>query len=490
MKNIIEQIKENERSIKKASEIYDRLLESDIVSYLLDKPHLVKDAVKVIGESSFTYDVNREAFIAMKEFYLNNKAYTRFDIFKILSDTNRFLGNETANILTMTPMTTIELTSACQELKSLEQKRIYQGLSNQISSAITNGEDVATIQSIIEQGVTSVQTTSQSSEIYSLSDVYDNVMNKLEVNAGNVKFSGIDTGSRKLNYALGGWQEGMIVVAARPSMGKTIVGLDFAKSSAKSGKRVLFLSLEMPKESLMYRYISSEAPEYKYSDIKANRITQDDVAKIRISNARELKRLPIFFYDSDNRDINYLSMVLTTECRKNKIDIVVIDYMQLIRDNQMRGQDDFSQVSSVSNKIQKLTRKLNIPIICLSQLSRGAEGRSDKRPQLSDIRSSGNIEQDASVVIGLYRPYYYAQADARANNLPVPDNDYTLEFILLKNRDGMTGGIVRYCDVTTNRIADEEEELFRFTAIEPAYKNSVLSKMEVDFDNDVKIDPF
>ncbi|KAF2379334.1 hypothetical protein BSN82_17130, partial [Acinetobacter baylyi] len=118
------------------------------------------------------------------------------------------------------------------------------------------------------------------------------------------------------------------------------------------------------------------------ADIKANRITQEDVQKIRRSNARELKALPIFFYDSDNRDINYLSMVLTTECRKNKIDIVVIDYMQLIRDNQMRGQDDFSQVSSVSNKIQKLTRKLNIPIICLSQLSRGAEGRSDKRPQL------------------------------------------------------------------------------------------------------------
>jgi replicative DNA helicase len=183
-------------------------------------------------------------------------------------------------------------------------------------------------------------------------------------------------------------------------------------------------------------------------------------------------------------------MILTGECRKNKIDIVVIDYMQLIRDNQMRGQDDFSQVSSVSNKIQKLTRKLGIPIVCLSQLSRGAEGRSDKRPQLSDIRSSGNIEQDASVVIGLYRPYYYAQAEARANNLPVPDMDYTLEFIILKQRDGMTGGIIRYCDVTTNRIADEQDELFRFTAQEPAYKNSVLSKMEVDFDNDVKIAPF
>jgi replicative DNA helicase len=472
------------------SYIHEKLLETDVIAYLLDKPHLVKDAVKVISEGVFISELNREAYLTMREFYLNNKAYTRFDIFKVLQSDSRLITADASSVLTMTPKTTIELTSACQELKTFEQKRIYGDLANKITSAISNMEDVAFIQNLIEQGITSVETTSQSTEVYNISDIYDNVMDKLEANAGNVKFSGIDTGSRKLNYALGGWQEGMIVIAARPSMGKTIVGLDVAKASAKSGKRVLFLSLEMPKESLMYRYISSEAPDYKYSDIKANRITQGDVAKIRLSNARELKRLPIFFYDSDNRDINYLSMVLTTECRKNKIDMVVIDYMQLIRDNQMRGQDDFSQVSSVSNKIQKLTRKLNIPIVCLSQLSRGAEGRSDKRPQLSDIRSSGNIEQDASVVIGLYRPYYYAQADARANNMPVPDNDYTLEFIILKNRDGMTGGIIRYCDVTTNRIADEEEELFRFTAQEPAYKNSVLSKMEVDFDNDVKIDPF
>jgi len=466
------------------------LLESDVIAYLLDKPHLVKDAVKIIGEDAFTYDLFKESYLTMKEFYLDNKAYTRFDIFKRISDNPYYLSDEPPMLLTMTPKTTIELTTACAELKDLEKKRQYQDLTNSIQSAIDRNEDVTTIQTIIDQGVTKIEQDVVSTDIFSLGEVYDKVMDRLEVNAGNVKFSGIDTGSRKLNYALGGWQEGMVVIAARPSMGKTIVGLDFAKASARTGKRVLFLSLEMPKESLMYRYISSEAPEYKYSDIKANRITQEDVQKIRRSNARELKSLPIFFYDSDNRDINYLSMVLTTECRKNKIDIVYVDYMQLIRDNQMRGQDDFSQVSSVSNKIQKLTRKLNIPIVCLSQLSRGAEGRSDKRPQLSDIRSSGNIEQDASVVIGLYRPYYYAQADARANNMPVPPMDYTLEFIILKNRDGMTGGVVRYCDVTTNRIADEEEELFRFTAIEPAYKNSVINKMEVDFDNNVTIEPF
>lgn len=474
----------------KSNNIVDTLLEEDVVSYLLEHPHLVKDASKIIDSEVFIDPLLRASFSAMTEFVIDGKAFTRYDIFRELKSKESLLGIDSSKILKLLPKRAFDLTSVCVSLRELENKRQYNQISNQLASAINDGEDVAMMQSIIENGLSNIIEGTKSSDIYALTDVYDKVMDKLELNAGNVKFSGIDTGSRKLNYALGGWQEGMIVVAARPSMGKTIVGLDFAKASAKTGKRVLFLSLEMPKESLMYRYISSEAPDYKYSDIKANRITQEDVKKIRLSNARELKKLPIYFYDSDNRDINYLSMVLTTECRKNKIDIVVIDYMQLIRDNQMRGQDDFSQVSSVSNKIQKLTRKLGIPIVCLSQLSRGAEGRSDKRPQLSDIRSSGNIEQDASVVIGLYRPYYYAQADARANNLPVPDMDYTLEFILLKNRDGMTGGVVRYCDVTTNRITDEQDELFRFTALEPAYKNSVINKMEVDFDKDVTIAPF
>ena len=474
----------------KTNNIVDTLLEEDVISYLLEHPHLVKDASKIIDKGVFIDPLLKASFSSMEEFIVDGKAFTRYDIFRDLKSKESSLNIDSSKILKLLPKRTFDLINVCVSLRDLDNKRQYNDIATQLASAINDGEEVATMQSIIENGLSGIVEGSKSSEIFHLGEVYDNVMVKLEANAGNVKFSGIDTGSRKLNYALGGWQEGMIVVAARPSMGKTIVGLDFAKASAKAGKKVLFLSLEMPKESLMYRYISSEAPDYKYSDIKANRITQEDVQKIKTSNARELKQLPIFFYDSDNRDINYLSMVLTTECRKNKIDIVVIDYMQLIRDNQMRGQDDFSQVSSVSNKIQKLTRKLNIPIICLSQLSRGAEGRSDKRPQLSDIRSSGNIEQDASVVIGLYRPYYYAQSDARANNQPVPPMDYTLEFILLKNRDGMTGGVVRYCDVTTNRIADEEEELFRFTVAEPAYKNSVINKMEVDFDNDVKIDPF
>jgi replicative DNA helicase len=271
-------------------------------------------------------------------------------------------------------------------------------------------------------------------------------------------------------------------------MGKTVVGLDIAKQAAMSGKNVLFLSLEMPKDSLLYRYISSEAFEYNYSDIKANRISPEDVQKIKRSNATMLRKLPIFFYDSDNTDVNYLSMLMSAECRKNKIDIIVIDYLQLMKDNQAKSQDDFTQVSAVMSKIRRITRKLGIPVILLSQLSREVEKRANRSPQLSDLRSSGNIEQDADVVIGLYRDDYYKYVDAKSNGQAVTPMDNILKYIILKNRDGNVGDVIRYVDVKTNRIADEESELTRFTEPAILYQDSVIKTMKSDFD--VTVTPF
>jgi replicative DNA helicase len=314
-------------------------------------------------------------------------------------------------------------------------------------------------------------------------------MDKMETNAGVLKFSGVDTGSRKLNYVLGGWQPGVTIIAARPGMGKTIAGLEHAKSASKTGVKVLFLSLEMPKESLVYRYISSEFEDYKYSDLKANRISKEDVTKIRNSNARVLKQLPISFYDSDNRDVNYLNLLLIKECRKNGIGLIVIDYLQLIRDNQIKDQSDFAQVSSVSNKIQKLTRKLGIPIVALSQLSRSVESRANKHPMLSDLRSSGNIEQDAIVVILLYRDDYYKYVEAKESNQPVAQMDNKLLYIIAKNRDGEVGDVNRIVDVKTNRIADEESELFGFKEPQVAFIDSAINKIQPNFD-DITIRPF
>jgi replicative DNA helicase len=471
-------------------ELFDTLLEADLTSYLIEHPHYTADAKKIITAEVFADPLNKAVFSACVELSDTQNTFSRSDLFRLVKSKKIQGINDTA-ILTLRPNRVVELTDLCLELKELYAKRILFNISSNINAMLIDGADVNTIRASIDADTDSLTTgIDANKEVVTIAEVFDNTITLLEENAGKAKFSGVDTGSRQLNYSLGGWQAGMIVIAARPSAGKTIVGLDFAKKAGMAGKNVLLLSLEMPKESLMNRFISSEASEFTYADLGAYRLSKQDIDKIKDSDAINLKKLPIYFYDSDNRDINYLSSIVISECRKHKIDIVIIDYLQLIRDNQIKDQSDFAQVSSVSTKVQRLTRKLNIPIICLSQLSRTVESRNDKRPQLSDIRSSGNIEQDASIVIGLYRPHYYALTEARANGTPEPTEiDTTLEFVILKNRNGMTGSIVRHCDVLTNRVADTAEELFRFTQPQVIYQDSQINNIPNNFDT-TNVAPF
>lgn len=475
-------------------DLSDIHLEADVISYLLEQPQYTQDASRIVSDESFISSLNRASFKACVELSETKGTFTRMDVFRLLKSK---MVNDAQKVISMLPSRTFDLTDACLELRELNRKRSLNDIAVNIERLINDGADTNTIHSSINSDLENLDSESRSTNnVVSIADVYDTAIHSLEINAGVSKFSGVDTGSRLLNYTTGGWQAGMIVIAARPSAGKTIVGLEHAKAGAKAGTSVLFLSLEMPKESLMYRYISSEASEFTYSDLGAYRISREDINKIKDSDAKLLKQLPIFFYDSDNRDINYLSTLITSECRKKKIGMVVIDYMQLIRDNQIKDQSDFAQVSSVSTKIQKLTRKLNIPIIALSQLSRAVEGRNDKRPQLSDIRSSGNIEQDASIVIGLYRPHYYSALEAREQGRELPRDsngkviiDTTLEMVVLKNRNGQTGSVIRHCDVLTNRVADSAEELFRFTQPELIYQDSKINVIENNFEQ-TSVAPF
>ena len=472
-------------------EIVDPMLELDVVSFLLEQPHYTADALKIIGEDAFTNPLNKGVYSACVELSQTQGTFTRYDVFRLLKSKESKLGINSSEMLKFLPNRVIELTEVCVELKEMQTKRQMFDIANDISKRIMDGEDADTIQASLHIKVDELIEGSRSSkEVSHLQEIYDDVMKDLGANAGQVKFSGIDTGSRLLNYIFGGWQNGrMIIIAGRPSMGKTIVGLEHAKCGAKAGKNVLFLSLETSKEDLTHRFISSEASEYTYADLGSYRVSKEDIEKIKDSDAKMLRKLPIYFYDGDNRDVNYLSNIAVAETRKNKIDMIVIDYLQLIRDNQIKDQSDFAQVSSVSNKIQKLTRKLNIPIIVLSQLSRTIESRGDKRPSLSDLRSSGNIEQDASIVIGLFRPDYYAIAEARASNQPEPEMTHILDYVILKNRNGRTGSAERYCDIMTNRVNDDKEMLFRFAQPDIIYKDSKINELPNNFEKETII-PF
>jgi replicative DNA helicase len=219
--------------------------------------------------------------------------------------------------------------------------------------------------------------------------------------------------------------------------------------------KVLFLSLEMPVISLIYRMISGQLDDSTpYSKIKTGKINIEQFTNIQREAVTKLEKLPITWYDGANRDINYLSSLIQKIVREKGINMVVIDYLQLLTDNSIRSNEETAVVGSVSKKIQQLAKKLNIPFLCAAQLNRASESRNTHRPRLSDLRSSGQIEQDASVVIGLYRDDYYKYEKAKEEGNANVQFDNTIEYIFMKNRDGDTRTAEMFIDVATSKILE------------------------------------
>jgi len=170
----------------------------------------------------------------------------------------------------------------------------------------------------------------------------------------------------------------------------------------------------MSKEALIDRIISGDLSDggdrVKYSDLKRGQVSQNDMNRINTNTVNNLANLPIYWYDKDDRDISTISFEIEKYVKTGKVGIVYIDYVQLIENSEIKGGMSNSLISSISIKLKKLQKRLGIPIILLSQLSRKCEERSgdERRPRIADIRESGQLEQDASTVIGLYREDYYA----------------------------------------------------------------------------------
>jgi replicative DNA helicase len=272
-------------------------------------------------------------------------------------------------------------------------------------------------------------------------------------------FSGVRTGFKSIDEEYGGLQsDELVIIAGRPGMAKTIVGLEIAKNASESGTKTLFVSLEMAKESLMIRMISSVMDNVRYSKMKNGNIRPETLASIHKEGVHKLNDLPIFWYDDEDRDISIVLQEIEKLVFMERIGLVVIDYMQLLENKLIKGGDsaEYATVTSISKALKKTQKKLKIPFVALAQLSRACEARKgdERKPQISDLRSTGQIEQDASIIIGLYRRDYYAlQVDKYALL------DYELSMNVLKARDGRTMEHILYVDVSKSKIRDTKEQL-------------------------------
>ena len=267
---------------------------------------------------------------------------------------------------------------------------------------------------------------------YPISQVIDSNIDALVERRGNKSLiSGIPTGFKKIDLLTSGLQgSDLIILAARPGMGKTAFSLNLASNIAvNAGVPVVFFSLEMAKEQLSMRLLCSEA-RIDSSSVRSGFITDDDWNKLTDA-ADVLSEAPIFLDDSSE----LTSLDVKTKARRLKLEknigLIIIDYLQLMKARIVSDRRDL-EISEMSRSLKSLAKELNIPIIALSQLNRALEARNDKRPQLSDLRESGALEQDADIVMFIYRDEVYHKEEDNPNKGKA-------EIIIAKHRSGPTG---------------------------------------------------
>ena len=244
--------------------------------------------------------------------------------------------------------------------------------------------------------------------------------------------TGVPTGFSDLDYKTAGLHESdLVLIAARPAMGKSAFALNIASNAAvRAGVPVAIFSLEMSKEQMVNRILCSEAM-VDSNKVRTGKIDDEDWMKLA-SSLGPLSESGIYIDDTPGISV----MEIRAKCRKLKLEknigLVVIDYLQLVQGSSKRGGSREQEISEISRSLKILAKEINVPVIALSQLSRAPEQRPDHRPMLSDLRESGAIEQDADIVMFLYRDDYYNEESEKKN---------VAEVIIAKHRSGGTGTV-------------------------------------------------
>jgi replicative DNA helicase len=308
-------------------------------------------------------------------------------------------------------------------------RRIMDACRKIIEDGYSN-EDAINFVDNSEKTIFDIAKSRRTTDFISISDVTEEVIEKSEQARNNQgRLIGLDTGFMELNdYTLGLQPSELVILAARPSMGKSAFALNMATNVAKMESKpyVAFFSLEMGADQLVSRMLSSESKVHT-SKIRTGELSPVEWQQIWL--AREtLASLNILFDDSGTVKVTDLRQKCRKLAQEKKLDLVIIDYLQLLSGT--RTENRVQEVSEISRTLKEMARELKIPVIALSQLSRAVERREDKIPIMADLRDSGSIEQDADIIIFMYRDDYYKKEESTRKD--------TVDLIIAKNRQGAT----------------------------------------------------
>ncbi|WP_313760189.1 DnaB-like helicase C-terminal domain-containing protein [Rhizobium sp.] len=304
---------------------------------------------------------------------------------------------------------------------------------------------------------------------FSIDEAADTALDQVqEAMSHKTGITGITWGLADINLATGGIHRNeMIVVGARPGMGKTALALGVAIKAARAGAGVGFISLEMNANKLAMRALTDIAFDWNikvpYQDLITGRIAEKDFEGI-VAAKQDMNKLPLWIEEQPGLSVSDLRVKLermqdVADRAGHKIDVLIVDYMQLIAASSRYKGNRVSEVSEISSGLRQIARENDLAMVALSQLSRGVESREDKRPMLSDLRESGSIEQDADTVAFLYREAYYL-SKAKGNNEEaefersekLAESQNRLEFIIAKQRNGAVKTVDLFVDIACSAV--------------------------------------
>jgi replicative DNA helicase len=312
-------------------------------------------------------------------------------------------------------------------------------------SAAGQGRDVDDIVDLAQQAVYDITERRSGDDFAILADLLQPALDEIEaVGSRDGMMAGVPTGFGDLDRLLNGLHPGqLIIVAGRPGLGKSTVSMDFARNAAvRHNMASAIFSLEMSKIEIVTRLLSAEA-RVPLHVLRSGQLSDDDWTRLA-RRMGEISEAPIFVDDTPNMTLMEIRAKARRMRQRNELKLVVVDYLQLMS-SPKRTESRQQEVADLSRGLKLLAKEIECPVIAVSQLNRGPEQRTDKRPQLSDLRESGSIEQDADVVILLHRDDYYDKESPRAGEA---------DFIVAKHRNGPTDTVTVAAQLHFSRFVD------------------------------------
>lgn len=414
--------------------------EKSLLCSILIDPDAIETSVQCkVEPNDFAYPAHAALYQAMYELHAKSSPINTVTIIDKLTETNKLSQFGSSQSLAQYEYFIDSSAMLQTYIDAVKQKSTLRKLIRTsniiIRSAYSQTDKADDILNDAERLILQIRNDLASHDSTSIQDLVKIALDRMKSLYDNkIDLTGISSGFKGLDQLTNGLQPGeLIIIAARPSMGKTAFTLNIAANVAMNSKDpVAFFSLEMGAEQLVHRLIGSEA-RLDLSKLRKGQIERTEFSQL-ITAAGKLGGAPLFIDETASLSISEMRSKCRRYVRNHNVKLIIVDYLQL-----MSGPEGYEskavEVAEISKGLKGIARELKVPVIALSQLNRGVESRIDKRPMMSDLRESGAIEQDADVIAFLYREEYYLRDNTPEDKLGVA------EVIIAKNRNGPTGVI-------------------------------------------------